>query len=232
MGITPDMMKNAEKFAHINNKVVLYDELMKLANALFHKDNAFADRIVHSASALYRSIYTGKDDYKEALSRIQSEMTSNKAAELRKILDRNSGMGFVVTDQLEHIIKGGLINNPEFLNEALHIAKKDIADPKKYTSIDEMKEIIKNIMAYADTLVENTKNLKGKDLSKVLEKVQHKTAMMKLGYVVIGLGISALFLSTLITKMQYYITKKRTGRNSFPGVTGLEQDIKAKGYFN
>ena len=37
-----------------------------------------------------------------------------------------------------------------------------------------------------------------------------------------GLGISALFLSTIIPKVQYWITKVRTGSEEFPGT----KDIK------
>jgi hypothetical protein len=37
-----------------------------------------------------------------------------------------------------------------------------------------------------------------------------------------GLAVSALFLSTIIPKMQYLITKLRTGENVFPGIRDME----------
>ena len=39
----------------------------------------------------------------------------------------------------------------------------------------------------------------------------------------LAMGVSALFLSTIIPKIQYYITFLRTGKNSFPGTENLEQ---------
>jgi hypothetical protein len=42
----------------------------------------------------------------------------------------------------------------------------------------------------------------------------------------VGFAISALFLSTLIPKMQYWITRMRTGQNSFPGTTDYSQEKK------
>jgi hypothetical protein len=38
-----------------------------------------------------------------------------------------------------------------------------------------------------------------------------------------GFAVSALFLSTIIPKMQYLITKLRTGQNSFPGTEEFRQ---------
>ena len=37
-----------------------------------------------------------------------------------------------------------------------------------------------------------------------------------------GFAFAALFLSTLIPKMQYYITQKKTGLNVFPGTYDYE----------
>ena len=41
---------------------------------------------------------------------------------------------------------------------------------------------------------------------------------------VVGFGVSALFLSTLIPKIQYWITAKMTGQNSFPGMTDYKNE--------
>ena len=43
----------------------------------------------------------------------------------------------------------------------------------------------------------------------------------------LGMGVSALFLSTIIPKVQYYITYLRTGKNSFPGTENLQEPEKS-----
>lgn len=45
-------------------------------------------------------------------------------------------------------------------------------------------------------------------------------------FMALAMGVSALFLSTIIPKIQYYITFLRTGKNSFPGTENLEQKNK------
>ena len=44
----------------------------------------------------------------------------------------------------------------------------------------------------------------------------------------VGFAISALFLSTLIPKMQYWITKMTTGQDKFPGTADYSQEKNAK----
>ena len=42
-----------------------------------------------------------------------------------------------------------------------------------------------------------------------------------------GFIISSLFLSTLIPKMQYWLTKKLTGKDQFPGTTEYADSPKS-----
>ena len=42
----------------------------------------------------------------------------------------------------------------------------------------------------------------------------------------IGFAVSALFLSTLIPKIQYWITKVTTGQNAFPGTADYSYEQK------
>ena len=42
-------------------------------------------------------------------------------------------------------------------------------------------------------------------------------------YMGVAMGISALFLSTIIPKVQYLITKIRTGQDKFPGTENLSK---------
>ena len=58
----------------------------------------------------------------------------------------------------------------------------------------------------------------GKEITpEMLEKASKKNFRMNVLNWGSGFAISALFLSTLIPKIQYWITKKVTGSNAFPG---------------
>ena len=43
---------------------------------------------------------------------------------------------------------------------------------------------------------------------------------------VAGFSVAALFLSTIIPKVQYWVTRMKTGRNDFPGLYEFEEENK------
>ena len=57
----------------------------------------------------------------------------------------------------------------------------------------------------------------------------NKRNMAKSGlFMLLAMGVSSLFLSTIIPKVQYYITYLRTGKNSFPGTENITQNKTSK----
>ncbi|MDD3013414.1 MAG: hypothetical protein PHC34_06895 [Candidatus Gastranaerophilales bacterium] len=135
---------------------------------------------------------------------------------------------FIVTAQIEDIVNDGLIRKQSFLNKAFSESNPDIMNPKKYVSFSSFNETKGNIQKYSECLKKNLEqsfkdkgNITIEDLQKTLKKFQNKNLGMKALYTSVGLGVSAYFLSSGIPKFQYYMTKKRTGNNEFPGVKGL-----------
>jgi hypothetical protein len=64
----------------------------------------------------------------------------------------------------------------------------------------------------------NKANKTGKEITEeMLEKACKKNLRLNVFNWGIGFAISATFLSTIIPKVQYWITKKYTGENEFPG---------------
>ena len=56
-------------------------------------------------------------------------------------------------------------------------------------------------------------------------KRMNKRNLVKGGvFMGLAMGVSSLFLSTIIPKIQYYITYLRTGKNSFPGTENMVQN--------
>ena len=84
-----------------------------------------------------------------------------------------------------------------------------------------MKNYVEDICKIAD------KN-GGKVNLKLLEKMKNKNMMFDGANFVAGFAVAGLFLSTLIPKFQYWVTKKITGVNAFPGTYEYEQQKNAK----
>ena len=76
----------------------------------------------------------------------------------------------------------------------------------------------KDLTNYVKSIVEQAQKSSAKEItSNILKKASKHNFKMNLINWGSGFAVSALFLSTLIPKIQYWITKMRTGQNNFPG---------------
>jgi hypothetical protein len=153
---------------------------------------------------------------------------ANKFAEFNKQIVGNSAENFIVSAQINDIIKAGLINEPDFFKESFAIAYPDVKSPNKYISLRSLDKTKENINMYAEGLkaqlentLSNNKEITKKEFEKVIKQYQNKNLILKTLYIMTGLGISAYFLSSAIPNIQYYITRKRTGNDGFPGVKNI-----------
>ena len=60
----------------------------------------------------------------------------------------------------------------------------------------------------------------------ILKKAKNRNIAFSGLNFVVGFVVAAAFLSTLIPKFQYWVTRKTTGKDLFPGV--YEEDIAKK----
>ena len=74
---------------------------------------------------------------------------------------------------------------------------------------------------YIETICKEAKD--GKIDKKLLDKVRNKNIIFSGINFAAGFAVSALFLSTLIPKFQYYVTRKTTGVDAFPGTYDYEK---------
>lgn len=124
--------------------------------------------------------------------------------------------------QVRDILNGGHINDPEFLKEfyANALGHRKFMDNEKYKFVPQstFDSLKKDLTNYVKSIVEQAKKTDAKEItSSLLKKASKHNFKMNLINWGSGFAVSALFLSTLIPKMQYWITKMRTGENSFPG---------------
>ena len=93
-------------------------------------------------------------------------------------------------------------------------------DEFRYVSNKKLYKLKAQMEQYIETICKASKD--GKIDKKLLEKIKNKNIMLSGINFAVGFGVSALFLSTLIPKFQYYVTRKTTGVDAFPGVYDFE----------
>jgi hypothetical protein len=156
--------------------------------------------------------------------------------ELSKIADQMSelqpqikGMSILTEGQIKDILAGGHINNPEFLKEFYkNKFGKDFMDKYKFVAQKDLDTYKAELVDYVKSILAKAKE---KNLTEITEEVLNKASKSNFKWNALNWGAgfvtSALFLSTIIPKTQYLITKWRTGSNEFPGTAQYrEQEAK------
>ena len=114
-----------------------------------------------------------------------------------------------------------MIHDPVFLAKAVSTAIEEVKNPKKYVPRAEIESVKENIAIYARRLVEKLSE-SPHNMEEIINRIKNLNSAMKASYLVIGLGISAFFMSYAIPKIQYFITRRRTSDSGFPGVKNLK----------
>ena len=94
-------------------------------------------------------------------------------------------------------------------------------DEYRFVSNKKLYKLKAQMEQYVETIC---KEAKGRKIDKkLLEKVKNKNIMFSGLNFAAGFVVAATFLSTLIPKFQYYVTKKATGVDAFPGTYDYEK---------
>lgn len=139
----------------------------------------------------------------------------------------------ITESQVEDILRGGEIRKPEYMKEALGNIFKTKSQPNrltdKYTYIQqsEIESNRQQILDYVESIMTHSKNEKKAKVDwESMLKVNKRNVRRNGVYWGAAMAVSALFLSTIIPKVQYLITKMRTGRDGFPGIENIRAEQK------
>lgn len=152
---------------------------------------------------------------------------TNLAERMSKLQPEIEGVAVLTKNQIKDVFREGAINQPEFLQNIFSVATQNASTNKyKYVNYEELKELKEDIVHYVTKLVEKAEK-HGKEItSDTLKKYCRENFIKNTFNWGIGFAVSALFLSTLIPKMQYWITRMTTGQNKFPGTADYSQENK------
>ena len=156
------------------------------------------------------------DKFLDALSpeiREQYEAAARKMSELQP---KRCGVRNNNKNQIEDLFKGGEINSPKFLHAIFDNFTDGIyKDEYKYVSHKSLYKHKDNVSQYIDDIIKAAKD--GNIDTKLLKSVKNKNLMYNGLNFAAGFIVAVAFLSTLIPKIQYYITRRVTGKEGFPG---------------
>jgi len=148
----------------------------------------------------------------------------DRAEAMSKLQPKQAMQHSVLTrTQLEDVLSSGEISNTEFLMNAYKKKFGDaLTNDYKFISMKDINEYRKNITEYVNAVAEYAGKKGFQITEELIKKADRASTMKSLGFFALGFGISAAFLSTIIPKTQYLITRLRTGKNEFPGVEEQE----------
>lgn len=166
----------------------------------------------------------------EAEKLIEDEAVLKRVREMSTLQPKRMGEAVLTKQQLIDAYNKAEINNVELLhdvfsdftggNKAKNI-KGDYANEYKYVSNKKLYKLKDEMAQYVDRICKEAKN--GKVNKALLEKVQKKNLIYNGINFLAGFAVAAAFLSTFIPKIQYYVTRKTTGVDAFPGVYDFEK---------
>jgi hypothetical protein len=131
----------------------------------------------------------------------------------------------ITRTQVQDVLNGGHINNPEFLKAFYqNILGDKFMDKYKYIAQSDLDSMKSDLVNYVKSVIEGAKKSGVEEItSEMLAKASRHNLKMNAINWGTGFVISAAFLSTFIPKLQYLITKIRTGQDAFPGTEQYRQ---------
>ena len=163
----------------------------------------------------------GKEDVIRKISELQPKMFLPAAD--GKMVAKN----ILTKGQIEDLFIGGKANSPEFLHDIytvqstpdqiFKVGKPEYKETFGYVKQSELEGAEKNAKTFIEDII-NAAKKKGQNVTKELVERENKKVFAKQAFSWgTSFAVSILFLSMLIPKAQYWITKKLTGSDSFPG---------------
>ena len=139
------------------------------------------------------------------------------------------GEAVITKQQIIDAMNNSHINDPKFLDKVFSEYTNGASkDELKYISNSKLYQLKTEMEKYVERLCKNAKE--GKINKDLVNKAKHRNIIASGANFLAGFAVAALFLSTLIPKFQYFITRRTTGFDEFPGTYDEEtiQQINSK----
>lgn len=147
--------------------------------------------------------------------------------EMSKLQPLRQGEAVVTKQQIIDAMNIAEINDPKLLDKIFTTyTKGDHKNEFKYISNNKLYNLKSEMEAYVKDIC---KGVKGNKITKdVLNKAKKNNLIYSGINFASGFAVAALFLSMLIPKFQYWVTRRKTGMNAFPGTYEFDDAKKEK----
>ena len=144
---------------------------------------------------------------------------AKRAQEMSKLQPKLEGVSILSSEQLKDVYSGGLINNPKMLGEIFEkFSNKKSTNPMSFFPEKDLGSVKQQMVDYVEDIVKKAKASGDSITIKTLRSAERGNFWKNAFNLGAGFAVSAYFLSTAIPKIQYWMTRKRTGKDKFPGV--------------
>ncbi len=156
------------------------------------------------------------DKFLASLTPAEQEKYGETARRMSELQPKRAGISILSKNQIADILKGGELNSPKLL----HVIFDDYTqgaykNEYKYVSHKSLYKQKAKVVQYVEDILQAANN--GKIDSALLKSVKNKNLAYNGLNFLVGFSIAVAFISTIIPKIQYYVTRKVTGRSGFPG---------------
>ncbi len=168
------------------------------------------------------------EDFLNSMSGKISNNTIQKARKMATLQPQREGRSVLTQMQVRDILSESWTSNPDFLKETLNLATDGKANnPKKFVSRKSLENVRESIDGFAKSVCDYAKrhNIERVDAG-LIQKLAKRNLVLNSVFTGLGIVLSGCILAFAIPKVQYYITKKATGRNEFPGVAHYDDENK------
>ena len=156
------------------------------------------------------------DKFLASLTPAEQEKYGETARRMSELQPKRAGISILSKNQIADVLKGGELNSPKLL----HVIFDDYTqgaykNEYKYVSHKSLYKQKAKVVQYVEDILQAANN--GKIDSALLKSVKNKNLAYNGLNFLVGFSIAVAFISTIIPKIQYYVTRKVTGRSGFPG---------------
>lgn len=148
---------------------------------------------------------------------------AKRADLMSKIQPELEGVAILTKDQVKDLYTNGLIDNPKFLSRVFEkYTGGNSVNPMKYVSDKSLRALKQEMVEYAQDIIKNSRKTGDMVSVKMLKRFKSANLIKNGINLIAGYAVCAYFLSTVIPKVQYWITIRKTGENKFPGIKQLQ----------
>lgn len=155
----------------------------------------------------------------EELKKVMSKEKFEIAKKMSELQPKIGGKSFLTSYQVEDIYKGGLINDPELIKKVFEgYHKGSTTNPLKYVPEKDLIKLKQNMVDYVKDIIKKAGKTGENISAKTIQSISRQNFWKHTFNLGVGFFVSGYFLATAIPRIQYWLTKKQTGKDNFPGV--------------